>query len=316
MKGTVASQVVTDESGEVAAAAESEQQPKLQLTTRIPRRSFTSTDSELPSVCGLCALSDDDVLLAYSSQFTPPRMRAVSLRSQQLPSPREVSALENVYRVAYDALTDTLLCVCKDINTWLVLLRRNVSANDWLEVNRLRTPFELTWSPFQVPRNELVVCESRALLAQRIGKYKRRLHVFDLSAKHGLSAVGTVAPEVKFRSFACTRLGADTLVAFADATLVSLHRLATLQLESLSRIKLTDPGILVFRGNQLLVADWNEATKTHAIVPLLTAGGRLMRQPLLLDANDSVWIDEWCLAGDHLVVMKFNSNDLLLYAFE
>ena len=53
-------------------------------------------------------------------------------------------------RVAYDELINTLLCKCKDINTWLVLLCRNASANDWLEVNRLRTPFELTWNPSEV----------------------------------------------------------------------------------------------------------------------------------------------------------------------
>ena len=286
---------------------------KLRFASRIPSRSLKQTDDEHIDVLGLCALPDDvvliDLFIRTSSQYC---LRALSLRSQQL-SRDGACALEQVYCVAYDKRTDTLLCVCGDDdnnNSWLVSLRRVASASDWLEVQRLRT---------QIPLDDigqLVVSDSRVLLAQQT-EDTNRLHTFDMSEPHGLRPVGAVVPDVQFWRFACSRVGADTLVAFVHETAVSLHRLAALQLEPLAQVDLTDPRILLFRGDLLLVADWSEDTKTHAVVPLLATGGRLTRLPhLLLDAANSVAIDEWCLSSDHLVVLDWKSKDLLKYAFE
>ena len=187
-------------------------------------------------------------------------------------------------------------------------LGRGANAIDWLEVKRLR----ITDSWIRI--GQLDVCESRALLAQAIETC--RLRVFEVNAQHGLRSVCTVETEIPFWRFTCSRIGPDTLVAFAHQTAVSLHRLAARRLEPLDRFELGDPYNLLFRGDLLLVTNRNNETDPDAIVPLLATEGHLMLLPLLLDAMDSVCIDEWCLVGDHLVVVEDRSKDMLEYAFE
>ena len=254
----------------------------------------------------MCALSAEELLLACGSAG----LLAVSLRTDLtvFAAKQPTAIREFVYGVAFDTNTDTLLLFFQtptDVYQ-LVSLRRN--ASEWLEVQRLDT------NPN--PRSHYIpsisVCDSRVLLGQYGNP--RTLHVFDVSEAHTLSDAGDVTPERRFYGFACARRGNDTLVAFAHSSSVSLQRLASLplRLEPLASVDLTDPRRLLFRGDLLLVADWNEATRTHAIVSFRAADNALSERLVLLGAQTGI-PRAWALAGERLVLA--NSKDLLEYGF-
>ena len=291
-----------------------ENAPALRRVASIPFSSLQQTDEGCLCasycVCDLCALPDDVVLLVFGCTPSPCLLRAFSLHSQQQPSLREVCKLEDVRRAAYDTSTGTLLCALRcgvndDDTTCLVSLHRDSSAFDWQQDGRVS--ISIPWKEL----GELAVCDSRVLLAE----HGRRLHAFDVSAQHGLSAAGTVEPEIQFKSFSFARVSADNLVAFSHETDVSLHRLAGLRLEPLDCIKFQNPSKLLFRADLLLVADRNEADSADAILSLSATEGRLMRRTTLLNRLD-VCINQWCLANDHLVVWDKNSYDILDYIFK
>ena len=71
----------------------------------------------------------------------------------------------------------------------------------------------------------------------------------------------------------------------------------------------------MFRGELLLVADWNSTIASHTIVSFRVSDGALSERRQLLAANDSVPVHLWSLAGDRLVLLDNNSGDLLVYAF-
>ena len=52
--------------------------------------------------------------------------------------------------------------------------------------------------------------------------------------------------------------------------------------------------------------DYNEDTGTSEIVSLNTSGWQLTRRRVLLDSNANVDVDEWCLAGNQLVICDRN----------
>ena len=81
--------------------------------------------------------------------------------------------------------------------------------------------------------------------------------------------------------------------------------------------------LLQFRGEMLLVSEWNSTTVTDAIVSYSLKGNKLTNRQVLLYSQDNVYFNQWALAGDILVIseMKRESNewkqgDLLLYEFE
>ena len=138
---------------------------------RIPKRNLSRTDTQDLHVFDMCALSADEVLLACG----PAGLRAVTLHTAQ----HSTAIRDNVWRVAFDAHTDTLLLL-----VWaptgnyyqLVSLRRN--SNEWLEVQRCHTVF-MQRLPINF-HNWLIfaVCDSRVLLGiEGWG----RLYVFDVS---------------------------------------------------------------------------------------------------------------------------------------
>ena len=95
-----------------------------------------------------------------------------------------------------------------------------------------------------------------------------------------------------------------------------MYRLVALRLEPLARTDLVAPVLVLFRGDLLLVADYNERADTHTIVPFRVTGAELNRQRELLNHNTGVRATAWCLAGDRLVVRDWKSKDMLLYTFE
>ena len=188
------------------------------------------------------------------------------------------------------------------------LLRDNTV---WREVNRLETDIPVSKSYTPV----MAVSDIRAMLSGG-----HTLYVFDVTASHSVHAAGTVAVEEQFCFLACTRLKEKTLVAFAHCSSVSLHRLASslpLRLEKLTSIGLTGPQQLLFRGDELLVVDWNGATHSHAIVslPLHASGGALSEQRVLLDERSLLSQRFWALTSDQLIISDTRSSELSLFSF-
>ena len=312
---------------------------------RIPKRNLLNRiDNEHLFVYDMCALSIDEVLLACGAAG----LRGVSLHTAQLVA-HESSAIREVYGVAFDAHTDTLLLLVarlaptRDYNEYnpgdyhysyddyneynpgdyhynyddyykidtddyyqLVSLRRN--ASEWLEVQRLDT---------RILHNEFfnfAVCDSRVLLVQRGGN---KMYVFDVSTEHTLRDAGSLTLQSSFYGVTCTRRDGVTLVAFSHDTSVTLLRLTSLPLRlvPLASVSLTAPGRLRFRGDLLLVADWNDATGSHAIVSFRASDNALTERRVLLDAQAGVRVGAWALASDRLVLWNWKTEELLVYDY-
>ena len=125
-------------------------------------------------VSSMCAVSADEILLTSESG-----LRAVSLRTGHDTALFPWSDFY-AFRVAFDALTDTLLVIDSltdpsfrhTLKQWqLVSLRRN--GSEWLEVQRLN----ITINRFDHP--SITVCDSSVLL-----KSITAIYVFDVSAAH------------------------------------------------------------------------------------------------------------------------------------
>ena len=272
---------------------------------RIPERNLSRADNEGLFVYGMSALSADEVLLACGAAG----LRAVSMHTAQLAA-YEPTALQNVYRVAFDTHTDTLLLLVwapTDDYYQLVSLRHN--ASKWLEVQRIGTRMNRFFRIFN-----FAVCDSRVLLGD-IGS--DTMYVFDVNAEHTLRDAGSVNWKISAYGVACTRRDGVTLVAFSHYTSVSLQRLASLplRLEPIASVDLTDPNLLLFSGDLLLVADLNRATRTYAIVSFRASDNALTERQVLLDAEAGVDVRDWALASDRLVLWNWAPKELRVYAF-
>ena len=258
-------------------------------------------------VWSMCALSADELLLACGAAG----LRALSLHTGQLVAREPTALRDDVWRVAFDAHTDTLLLVVMAANNWQLVSLRDRNASEWLEVQRLNT--SISYSQLTV---DLAVCDSRVLLGGIGGS---TLYVFDVSAEHNLRDAGSVQLQTASAIYgvACTRRDNDTLVAFSHASSVSLQRLASLplRLEPLASVDFTAPRRLLFRGDLLLVADWNDTAGKHAIVSFRATDNALTERRVLLDAQRSVNVRAWTLAGDQLVLTDWMSDDLHVYDF-
>ena len=152
----------------------------ISMQSILPRSS-----NEQMRVWDLCALSDEEVLIAAGATG----LHALSLRTGQL-SAHEPTAIQNAYKVAFDAITNTLLLLVANTDTrandrseqcrQLVLLHYN--GNEWLEVQRISTQIFL----YKIPA--LAVCESRVLLGTSVVDMFTlkcdTLYVFNVSVQH------------------------------------------------------------------------------------------------------------------------------------
>ena len=282
---------------------------RLQLSMRIPKRNLSRIDIEYLYVNAMCALSADEVLLSCGIYG----LRVVSLHTAQLAA-HEPNAIRVVYGVAFDVHTDTLLLlVWEPTNDYYQLVSLRRKASEWLEVQRLDT--RIRHHSFYILN--FVLCDSRVLL-DGIGN---SMYVFDVSAERTLRDAGNVTLKSEFRRLACTRRDGDTLVAFSHNTSVSLLRLTSLPLRlvPLASVSLSDPRQLLFRGDLLLVADWNSANRTASIVSFRASDNELTERRVLLDALASDRVVAWAFAGDRLVLWNRRNNrkseELLVYAF-
>lgn len=272
---------------------------EFRLVTCISSCNLKRTENEWIAVSGLHAFSDDILFFAACSC-----LRAISLRTHKLSEadpcePKSGTARFCICNVALDAETDTLLLVLWGYHYWLMSLRRG--QTNWIKVQR--HPIEQL--------DEIAVCNLQILL----GNFgEDRLFIFGVNSQHRLSSLCAVVLENRYNYFACACIDGETLVAFShDNALVTLRRLVERRIMQIACIKLTYPQRLLFRGNELLVADFNERTKSHEIVSLLATSGRLMLRGSLLPSNASVKVWKWCLSGDRLVVWDNKSKDILVY---
>ena len=152
------------------------------------------------------------------------------------------------------------------------------------------------------------------------------LHVYNVSVDHFVSAEGSVFfRQQNWGRLACTRNGNDTYIAFTRPELhqVTLHRLEWTPTPSheahdlFTGIYVDYPNQILFRGDLLLVNDWNSHNNSQAIVSFRASDGALSEKRVLLAsaAKDLIEVAAWDLAGDRLVLWDKNSRDLLIYAF-
>ena len=285
---------------------------RAKLVELIPKANLLRKDQKYLSVSSLCALSNNTVLLACP----PTGLRALSLHTKLLSARDPIEpVVGNVREVAYEKRTDTLLLVVKvaDKNWQLVSLRRK-NADEWLEVQRLPINNSIT------PLPQLAICGSLVLLGGG-NSYFSTMYVFDVSAEHNLSAAGTVALEDTelFRSFACTRLGNDTLFAFAYYGHVSLKRLELQSLKHLASANFDNPYNVIFYGNLLLVANGdNKSWNKETIQLLQVSGDRLTEQRELRGLREGIKLGAWTLVNDRLLFWDRSSEtakDLIVYTF-
>lgn len=162
------------------------------------------------------------------------------------------------------------------------------------------------------------------------------LYVYEVSAAHTLQNADSMRiPKIinvysrgnPYR-LACTRRGNDTLVAFTHESSVSLQRVRLaslpLNLEHIGMIGdvFTGADLLLFREDLLLVADRDHKVRKHAIVSLRATSNALTVRRVLLDAESSVHVLDWTLAGGRLVLSERKEEfqttlpgDLLVYDF-
>ena len=262
---------------------------------------MTLTDSEYLQVLSLCWISDDELLLAPVDAS----LRSLSLRTGELTA-REPTALKIVWRVAFDALTDTLLVLTTEANKWeLVSLRR--SGSQWVQAQRIDACSSYRDLCY------LAQCKSRIVL---VGKGKTNtMYVFDVSAAHTLRKAGSVPLQSWFNEVACSGRDGDTLVALSHERSLTLQRLTgfPLRLEPLAKVELTAPILVQFYGDILIVADFNVATQKHDICSFRWSGNALNERKVLLEAQHSVSVSTWALVGERLAIVDWDSMDLLVY---
>ena len=252
------------------------------------------------------ALSDDVVLIACGFAG----LRAFSLNSKKFSTPTVIMQVKNVFGVAYDLRTDTLLLLMPAVASGslthyvylLVSLHRK--GTEWRQVQSLETNVSVSLSIKGAL--DIAVCESHVLL----GNGGKTLYVLDVNAEHQLSDAGSATLGETFYALACTQRDGNTYVAFAQETSVSLQRLASSppRLEPLQRWSngLIAPRRLLFRGDQLFVADWHKETNLHAILLLRTSGV----MSIAIKPQTDISVGAWALAGDRLVLWHRDINDV------
>ena len=245
-------------------------------------------------------------------------MRLISVRDN-------VSDFRDVYQsspsyplsVCHLKDSDTLL-VCERLfsserNTdWLVAVRR--SGSEWRETHRLRLQTDFS--------NELmIICAlsgSRVLVGQWHSEYLELLRVeVAVAVKSGarIAPVCRLDVTAKYR-YECATCASDTLVvmSFAMDQSVGLYRLRGDRcLEELAHIILNAPCELLWRADRLLVAEWNEATKSHAVDEFEVSGARIERRRQLIAANERIQLRSWCAVDGGLAITDLYSEDLLLH---
>ena len=117
--------------------------------------------------------------------------------------------------------------------------------------------------------------------------------------------------------------GSDTLVAmcyldpeylYKDQS-VRVHRLRGDQLEELVRIQLKFPNYLLWLADRLLVADFDDENKSHAVIELKLSATRLEGRRELIATSENIYVKSLCAVNDGLAIFDYISKDILHFSF-
>ena len=73
------------------------------------------------------------------------------------------------------------------------------------------------------------------------------------------------------------------------------------------------PHYLLWLADRLLVADFDENKKSHAIIELEVSDTRLERRRELIATSENIRVRSWCEVEDGLAIVDNKANDILLY---
>ena len=205
-------------------------------------------------------------------------------------------------------------------------MRRN--ASKWHEMTRLTT--DLTYTRHQFPM--IAVCNSHVLVLMRW--QGNLVYVFKVSAEHSVRNAGSLqlwrwSGYEEWMGLDCTRIGDVTYVAVSHRVpdVVQLLPLEwyfgspKLSLFQRHTHDFYRPGLLLFRGDLLLVADCHSSSLKDAIVSFRVSGDALTEQKkLLVDAaaasdKNGIDVGVWTVSGNRLVLWDQRKRALLTYAF-
>ena len=282
----------------------------INLVRRIPQQSLIRAGEKAPSIEGKSYNSARDEL--FIADFVNKVVRAMRVRDND-------GDLQDVYRAPHDTSPlvwsvchmsdfDTLLVCSREVGpdmkyaNWLVALSRN--GSEWREAHRVQTG-GMGW----------ICCalsDSRVL----IGNNSTYMELFRVESGPRIERVHSIHVPNNYEWFSAT-CGSDTFVAMSyrrDQS-VRVHRLRGDRLEELSRIQLKSPGKLLWVADRLLVADYDNDKKSHAVIELEVSDTRLERRRKLIATSENINVSSWCAVNDGLAIFDYKSKNILHYSF-
>ena len=166
-----------------------------------------------PIVYDVCAVSDDGVLLAVGSVG----LRSFSLSRNEV-STRPPADIRDVYRVAFDSATGTLLLLVRppDAATcsekWVLMTKRR-NASEWIEVAH----YNVKISP--ASDRDIVVCSTRLIYVETGSEKVTGFCVMEVHTLYGWGYADSL-----YNGLACAVTESNTAFAYALKSEVRLWR--------------------------------------------------------------------------------------------
>ena len=216
--------------------------------------------------------------------------------------------------VCHMNFSDTLLVCSSELKpdkkyaNWLVALSRN--GSEWSDVQRVQTE--------GIGHTICVLSDSRVFIGKWSSTYLELFRVVRTwFGDNSITRLHRILVPEEFRWFSAT-CSSDTLVAMSypkQDNSVRVHRLRGDRLEELARIQLTEPWTLLWLADRLLVADFDENMKSHAVIELEVSDTRLERRRELIATSENIRVNRLCAVNDGLAIFDYNTKDILHYSF-
>ena len=275
---------------------------------RLPAEALMAAGDKNPDISGMSYNSArDELFLADNVNEVVHSMRVRDNAGDLC----DVYTTPLVYSVCHMSDSDTLL-VCSgnegpDRNwaKWLVALRRNGSS--WRVVQRVQTDISGHLS--------FPLSGSRLLIGEPVSK---RMELFRVESGPRISRVHCIHVPEEYAYFSAT-CDSDTRVAMTYSSpdnSVRVHRLLDDRLEEIARIGLKEPWSLLWLADRLVVADFDNDKKSHALIELKVSDTRLERRCELFPSSENIYVHKLCAVNDGLAMFNSNSKDILLISKE
>ena len=282
--------------------------PPLKLVRRLPMQTLIRAGDKNPNISGMSYNSARDEL--FLTDYKNRMVRAMRVH--------DAGGLRDVYRAPHDTKpymwsvchmsdSDTLLvCSCEKWSYCLVALSRN--GSEWREAQRVETDGD--------GLNSCALSDSRVLIGYfSVWLFSQYMELFRVESGPRIAFVHRINVPEKYCWFSAT-CGSDTLVAMSyNDNSVRVHRLRGDRLEELARIQLKCPEVLLWLADRLLVADYDEKTKSDAVIEFEVSDKRLERRRELIATRDSIRVNSLCAVNDGLAIFNGKKSDILHYSF-